>query len=196
MNNKGFTLIELLATIVILGIVMGIAVYGVTTAINNSKLKSERIFTEKIGNAIQSYLAVYGSTFTEKESGINSTIKKCKRNNECSNINIWEINNSGNNITINTITEVNLKTINKSDLINPKNKKNCVEGSTNPEIRIFKDNDYVYYYYLNLKGNNTTCEITDENAIVTNIPSNISSGMCTELEGTYTEEKGCIFYES
>ena len=102
---------------------MGIAVYGVTTAINNSKLKSERLFTEKIGNAIQSYLAVYGSTFTEKESGINSTIKKCKRNNECSNINIWEINNSGNNITINTITEVNLKTINKSDLINPKNRK-------------------------------------------------------------------------
>ena len=47
MNNKGFTLVELLATIVILGVVMGIATYGVLSAINNSKLKSENCSLKK-----------------------------------------------------------------------------------------------------------------------------------------------------
>ena len=39
-NNKGFTLVELLAVIVVLGIVLTIAVPGVTKLINKSKKNS------------------------------------------------------------------------------------------------------------------------------------------------------------
>ena len=196
MNNKGFTLVELLATIVILGVVMGIATYGVLSAINNSKLKSEKLFTEKIGDSIKGYLSYYG-TKDLSPTETTYTFNKCTRTNtdgEC------EINktvsaseqkklegiNTYNDITIETITSVNLKSFNKEDLINPRTKKNCVEGK-NPIIRVFKDSDYVYYYYLDLSANNTSCEISDENAIVTNIPK----GLCNSLSGTYDSEKGC-----
>ena len=36
-NKKGFTLVELLGTIVIIGIVSGLAISGVTRMINNAK---------------------------------------------------------------------------------------------------------------------------------------------------------------
>lgn len=68
MNRKGFTLIELLATIVILGIVGGIATYGVINTINTSKLKSEKIFVDKLSNLIDDYLDLYSSELTKDNS--------------------------------------------------------------------------------------------------------------------------------
>ena len=201
MNNKGFTLVELLATIVILGVIMGIASYGVITAINNSKIKSERLFTEKIGDAIQGYLYYSASKeLTEIESTYTFTkCTKLKSNGECEeekNVNAKELKeitegNTYNDVVLSKITNNSLKTLNKNDLINPKTKMNCVEGK-DPTIRVFKDSDYVYYYYLDLSGDKTSCEISDENAIVTNIPK----GLCTVLSGTYDNEKGCKLNET
>ena len=187
MNNKGFTLIELLATIVILGIVMGIASYGVISVINKSKLKSEKVFVDKIETAIQGYLSVYGQQLSPNNLRPSSKIfEKCRKingTNQCNEKTFQELEDK----SLIDITKVDIKTINKSDLINPKSKKNCVENDKDPTIRIFKDSDYVYYYYLDLSKDKTSCEITDENAIISNIPENI----CNKIENNAYEEGKC-----
>ncbi len=189
MNNKGFTLVELLATIVILGIVMGIASYGAISAINNSKIKSEKLFVDKIGTAIEGYLSIEGNRLVEIPD---TTIEfqKCRSDQEdnsanCRTSELKELST----IHLKDITEINnnsrfkIKTINESDLVNPKNKKNCVIGDNNPEIRVFKDSEYKYYYYLDLTEN-TSCEISYENAVISNLIKNACNAL---KEGAYTE---------
>ena len=189
MNNKGFTLVELLATIVILGIVMGIASYGVISAINNSKIKSEKLFVDKIGTAIEGYLSIEGNRLVEIPD-TTTEFQKCRSDQEdnsanCRTSELKELST----IHLKDITEINnnsrfkIKTINESDLVNPKNKKNCVIGDNNPEIRVFKDSEYKYYYYLDLTEN-TSCEISYENAVISNLIKNACNAL---KEGAYTE---------
>ena len=40
-SNKGFTLIELLATILIIGLVLGVTTYGIIISLNKAKKKSK-----------------------------------------------------------------------------------------------------------------------------------------------------------
>ena len=77
MGNKGFTLIEMLAVVLILSIIMGIATNGVISYINTSKIKSEKIFVDKIANYIDSYIVLYGSSMNT--IGNEYTFKKCKK---------------------------------------------------------------------------------------------------------------------
>lgn len=173
MNRKGFTLIELLATIVILGIVSGIATYSVISAINTSKLKSEKIFVDKLSNLIDDYLDLYPPTM---QTGITYTFTKCI-NDSCSenySVDANKIVKSDNNkITIKDLVDKGIVTY--KDLVNPKNKLECFDNSTNPEIVVYKDTDYVYHYYVDLRGNKTNCKITDENGVIDNIPANLKS---------------------
>lgn len=166
MNNKGFTLVEILAVIVILGLIMGIATTGVLSAINTSKNKSEKIFVDKISTAIDSYLTQNGSSLPKKTDLIYE-FKKCQKKGKedtCSSVQAYELES----ITINDLITKNI--LIKEDAINPKNKKQCFKKQS-PTIRIFKDSDYVYYYYLDLSGNNTDCEISQENAIINTLPA-------------------------
>jgi len=169
MNKKGFTLIELLATIVIISIVGGIATYGVISFINTSKIKSEKVFIEKLDRLIDDYLDLYAKDLSNTEDKY--IFNKCKTNN-CQEYN-EENSYKATATKITSITIKNLvdkKIVTYEDLINPKNKQKCFNESTNPEILIYKDSDYVYYYYLNLNGNNTLCDITDENSIINKLP--------------------------
>ena len=179
MNRKGFTLIELLATIVILGIVGGIATYGVINTINTSKLKSEKIFVDKLSNLIDDYLDLYSKELIPT----NKTVKfgKCKVD-ECSEEDYYfddDIveNSKAYQVTANKLISINIsnlvdkKIITYKDLINPKNKQECFNRSFNPEIVIYKDNDYVYHYYVDLGNNN--CDISDENKYINNMHDNL-----------------------
>ena len=85
----------------------------------------------------------------------------------------------------------------KDKIVNPATKEKCLNNSKNPEenpeekpkVRLFKDDDYVYYYYVDLSGNNTSCHISDENAIITNIPKKLCSALkAVESEGIKCEE--------
>ena len=173
MNKKGFTLIELLAVIVLLAVISGIATYGVISFINTSKLKSEKVFVEKISNLIDDYLDLYSSELSETTNTYE--FKKCKVS-QCTEYN----ENNSYTATAIKLTSINLKTlvdkgiISESDLVNPKNKEHCLSGN-GPEIVIYKDSDYVYHYYANLSGTNTTCDITTENGIINNLPENLES---------------------
>lgn len=169
MNRKGFTLIELLATIVILGIVGGIATYGVINTINTSKLKSEKIFVDKLSNLIDEYLDLYPPT---KKIGTTYTFDKCVDDicNDTYSVSANKIlKTDGTIITIKDL--VDKKIITYKDLINPKNKQECFNSSFNPEIVIYKDNDYVYHYYVDLSNNN--CDISDENKYINNMHDNL-----------------------
>lgn len=193
MDRKGFTLVEMLATIFILSLILGIATYGIVGIINNSKKKSEEIFVGKIGAAIEDYIGLYGSRLIKSndldnvcnikdiETGKDGCkFEKCV-DSTCSEghreISAYEYlyndNISGNtrNLTLKDIVDANF--FDRDKLINPVNKLDCLVG-VEPVIRIFKDSDYVYYYYIDLSGSNTSCEISDDNGIINTLPNDLS----------------------
>lgn len=174
LNNKGFTLIELLAVVVIISLISGISIYGISSTVNNSKLRSEKIFVEKLSTLIDDYLALYPPT---KKVGEEITFTKCK---DASCTEKYEVTatkmqeTDGTQINLNDLIDAGI--VSQKDLVNPKNKQNCyIEENTNPEIIVYKDSDYVYYYYLDLSGINTTCDITLENAIINTLSDNLKS---------------------
>lgn len=173
MNNKGFTLIELLAIVAILGVVGSIATTGVISAINTSKNKSESIFIDKLSNLIDEYLVLNKPTQT---TGNTYTFTKCK-NADCSSTyeaTATQVKKTGNtSIYLNDLVESG--TIEKEKLMNPSNKKNCLESGNGPEIKVYKDSDYVYYFYVDLSQNNTTCDISVENGIINTLPDSLKS---------------------
>ncbi len=188
MNNKGFTLVELLATIIILGIIMGIATTGVIKTINNSKLKAERIFIERLGDSIKGYLATEGRKLSPMEDTETIEFNKCKEGEDnCFESTLTELES----IHLQDLTTSDYKTLNAKDLVNPKNKKNCVENGANPLIRVFKDSEYVYYYYLDLNDELTSCEVSSENAVISNIPKNA----CNRLKDDSYNDGKCDFTE-
>ncbi len=170
MNEKGFTLIEMLATIVILGIVMGITGYSVIGTINNSKARSEEIFVEKIGLAIEEYLSIYGSNLSSSETEY--CIRECGTEDEVS------IKKVG-TFQIKKITET--KVLDENKVINPKNKLKCF-SSKNPNVTVYKDTEYVYYYYVDLSSTNTDCDISEEVGFISNFPKKV----VTSLKGKTT----------
>ena len=178
MNNKGFTLVEMLAVVVILAIISGIAVNGVLSYINTSKKKSEEIFVQNLETYIDNYLDLYNGELNTTNTTY--TFEKCKRVNqsgECYDVKAYQLDS----FSILNITEADVKLVDKNDLINPANKKQCFT-SANPSIKVYKDEDFVYYYYLDLKGNNN-CDIT-ENTIITNLPT----ALCKKIFGESLEE--------
>ena len=171
MNNKGFTLIELLVTIVLISILGGIATISVISVINTSKNKSEKIFVDKIGNAIESYLSLNSSSFTKKNGGLSGNFNKSTgRKNE-------DGNDTTRPVGFGEYDDKSLKILNDENFIstdgfiNPKNKKTCFNDSNYPNIRIFRDEDYVTYYYVSLENN--SCEINESNQVITNIPKSL-----------------------
>jgi len=180
MDRKGFTLVELIATVFILSLVLGIASYGIIGTINNSKKKSEEIFVDKIAVAIDEYISLYGSTFVRISEDENSgyLITKCS-NSSCSlenkkEVKVYELYNSNfgyEGFKISTLVNENLFSDNK--LVNPVNKLNCLDDNKDPVIRLFKDEDYVYYYYVDLSGVNTSCEISSDNGVISTLPDEL-----------------------
>lgn len=167
MNNKGFTLVEMLAVVVVLSVVLGIATNGVLSYIEASKKKSEVVFITNLEKYIENYLDFYK---TELSLTNNSYIfKKCKKSNNenCIEVSAYELTS----FTITDMTEAEIKLVENNELINPANKKQCFEN-TNPSIKVYKDDDYVYYYYLDLENNND-CQLSSNNFIITNIPQNL-----------------------
>ena len=55
MNNKGFTLVELVATILILGLIMGVGGYTITGLIQNNKEKSYSLLITEIKESLNTY---------------------------------------------------------------------------------------------------------------------------------------------
>ena len=73
MNRKGFTLIEFIAVIVLLGMLLVFTSPYVITAYENSKLKSEELFTNNLSKITDDYIKLnsdeleFTSTFDAKK---------------------------------------------------------------------------------------------------------------------------------
>lgn len=74
-NNKGFTLIEVLAVIVLLGIVLAIGGYSISSYLSNSRAKSLDIFKKNIKSGMINYYNECKYMSTSACDGINITIK-------------------------------------------------------------------------------------------------------------------------
>ena len=170
MNNKGFTLIELLATLVILSLVLGISVYGVMGAINNSKSRGEKLFVESLEKAIDGYISLNGTSLRQSD-GIRETFEK-KNNigNSTYEVSLYLLKKNGGG-SIYILDLVNEGLVDQAKLINPKNKKACFDEENNPEVNIYRDSDYVYYYFVNLENN--LCDLGDD-AVVNTLPSGVN----------------------
>ena len=178
MDNKGFTLIELLATVVVLGLVMGITAHSVLGVIEKSKDKSEKIFVDKLENSIDEYIS---DARTKTELKIDSTFKpidyqKCKlydNNDTCIKggsyrSTVYKMNS----FKLSKISDSNL--IQNKDIINPKNKtKKCELNNVN--VVLYRDSDMVYYYYADLS--NLGCNVSEKYKIITNIPAELCKAL-------------------
>ena len=175
MNSRGFTLVELLAAIVILGLVMGIASYGVLSAIQTSRARSEKIFVDKLSDVIGDYLSLNESSLDEIPSS-NYQFCQCVKTN-CQNQSCES--DGGSMISASELTSIYIndlvseRLVDDNSLINPANKKKCFSSDSNPVIRVFQDENFVYYYYVDLRNSNTLCEISDENGVINTLPSNL-----------------------
>ena len=170
-NNRGFTLVELIAVVVLLSLVLGIAGVGIGSVIKNSKDKNEEIFVKKLEDVIDGYIDLSGSNF-EKEDGL-YTFNKCMYREEDGNCkseyssDVFELEG----FSISKLVSEGY--LNFEDLVNPVNSKNCFEGDNYPFVRVFRDDEHVYYYYVDLTGDNTNCDISDKSGIINNLPDDL-----------------------
>lgn len=175
MNNKGFTLIELLATLVILSLVMGIASAGVTSYIKTSKNKSEKVFVEKLSSSIEAYINLNGSNLPKIDNTTYSFLK-CRTSTCNTDENSYTA--TAYQVTSIYLTDlISAKIIDEAKVINPSNKEKCLSNGKNPEIKVYKDSDYVYYYYVDLSETNTSCDISKENGIIDTRPQKLKEAI-------------------
>lgn len=169
MNKKGFTLVELLAVIVVLGIITGIAVISVNSFFGKTKEKTEDVFISTITDALDIYL-----TYDAKKLDYKNCSKKLYKSNG------KEVLVQYAEISIKDVINSSYHPLTESDLVNPANKEmDCYYNLSDIKIRIYRDEDYVYYYSLNNYDNidtegkkiyNFQCLIKNENKIITNLP--------------------------
>lgn len=153
MNNKGFTLVELLATIMILALIAGISMISYSGYLNRSKDKTEEIFKKNISDYIDAFITSNTNNFSDNTL-VGSNVYSQKYNNHT--------------ITFQDLIDSNI--INAKDLKNNTNNKVC---STNTNITIYRDNNYVYCFIVYLN-----CLDTSDNEV-----SNCSSYIVDKLGG-------------
>lgn len=263
MNNKGFTFVELLAVIVLIGVLSSIAVYGVTNTINNSKIKGEEIFIDRIDKLIEAYLSNIqlnnninlspmildldesnnlqddttaddnnieednNESFVEDNNVLsdddtledlsiyyNIEFNKCNsykksgddlvcRESENSEAILYgkEENDEVSLLTLNDIL-IDNKNIDNRDLINPSTKEK-IQYPENIKIYIFRDTEYVYYYYVDLNGEcseKDKCFIKYTSSIINNIPDSFcvdeNKSIIDQIDAISSNTNICVKEES
>lgn len=158
MNRRGFTLVELLAVIIILALIVGIAVVGVNAGFGEAKKKSEDVYLKTLREAIGVYLNTDGKNLTFSNSEI-CTVKKA--------LNDSKIYESERTISFkDDIIGSTYQPIMADDMINPANERSC---KTDVAIRIFRDEEYVYYY--SFYGRDLNCLEENADQIISNLPA-------------------------
>lgn len=133
MNRKGFTLIELLAVIILFGLVLVFVVPNIVDTYENSKLKTEKVFIDKLSDIIDGYIYLNSGDFNFVQDGV------ANKEGQTGTVTIYK-----NVITINEIIEEKL--ISENDYINSSNKD--VKCNKNAELEVYKDSDYVYCHKI------------------------------------------------
>lgn len=137
MKKNGFTLVELLATLVILGIVVGITIVSVNGSLSKAKEGTEKVFIKTLNDAISLYLDYNGNDLVYGNVPGNASCEVVK--------------SSGNSLvkysSINFQNIIDDGILSESDFKNPANETVRCDAST---INVYRDSDYVYYYSYTL----------------------------------------------
>lgn len=134
MNKKGFTLIELLAVIVLLGIILVLVAPNVMNIYQDSKLKGEEIFVDRLSQEIDSYVKLTSANLNFIKV---DTIATKKEENKLYQVTVYETTKEIQDI-------INENLMSSSDYINAGNKN--ASCNKNAKITIYRDSDYVYCY--------------------------------------------------
>ncbi len=172
MNKKGFTLVELLATLVVLSIIVGIVLISSTGGFSNAKDKTEDVFVKTIKDALEIYIDSDGRNldFSTQRCTFN---KKIPGTDEYREVKLYYANKdkNGNRLTFNNVINSNYHPISASDMYNPANKDNDkYQCDINAWIYIYRDEDYVYYYYVNNSIDRHGIECLNKTDYITNWP--------------------------
>ena len=167
MNRKGFTLVELLATIVILGIVVGLTVAISSGAFNNAKKNTEDIFVKTVTDALDVYL-----DSDARSLSFNTNASVCTLSKTHGNVRVYkaliDTNFDG---TFLSVINSKYNPITKTELVNPANKGNdnyqCFSNDNYGTLNIYRDDDYVYYY----KIDKADFKCLNSTGFITNLPS-------------------------
>ena len=159
MNKKGFTLVELLATLIVLGIVVGLVVTGLSFDVKKTKEKAEQVFVETIEDALKIYIDSDAKklTFVSRTSGcIDKSLK--------SNVKVYMINSQ---ISLGDVIQSTYSPLTLKDMVNPNNEKETCDVEHNI-VAIYRDDDYVYYY--DVAKDDLGCLTLDLDGSITNLP--------------------------
>ena len=160
MNKKGFTLVELLATLVILGIIVGITIISVSGLFKRAKEKSEDIFVDTIKDAMDMYLNSKGDMDEDLPSSswqlCSNTIDKT-----FGSVKVYKATTY-----FSSIINSQYNPITQEDLVNPANENVSCNLASNINVNIYRDDDYVYYY--SITKDNFGC--LKNNGVITNLP--------------------------
>lgn len=159
MNKKGFTLIELLATLVVLGIVLGISIIGINTSIKNTKKKTEEVFIGTIKDAVKIYLDSSSKPAIESNNKVCEIEKALDKDGKVTSV--YEYDGE---VYLEDIISSKYSPLVMEDLKNPRNEKDC---SVDAKVTLYRDDDYVYYYKISKEDLNCF----EEEGIITNLPS-------------------------
>jgi len=155
MNRKGFTLIELLAVIMLLGIIAGVSFVAVNYGLEEARKETEKVFVKTLKDAISMYL-----NSDAKELKF-ATSKSCEVVKLLDTVNVFEgKNKNGTVITFKDIINSEYRPIMESDMVNPATEEKC---NADAKIRIFRDEDYVYYYMFS--GSDLGCLVNNTGTI-------------------------------
>ena len=156
MNRKGFTMIELIATLLVLGVVIGITVFGSSTIFSSAKSKTEDVFVGTIRDALDMYL-------TSKEAKNLNYVSKCSNslNKSYGKISVYK-----HNVTLNDVFNSEYKPMELNEFVNPANED--VSCNLNATVTIYRDDDFVYYYRL--KKEDLGCLLNVSDTYITNLP--------------------------
>ena len=164
MNNKGFTLVELLATLVILGIVVGITFAATNFNIGGAKEKAEKVYVKTLTDALAMYLDSDARKLTFSSSAAGTTSKKQRNLDAYKDVKIYK--NTG-TVKFRNVIDSEYSPLDISDLINPNNED--VACNANATVSIYRDEDYVYYYLM--KKSDFSCLLVDlDDEYITNLP--------------------------
>ena len=158
--------------IISLGVLAGIATYGVINAINTSKDKAEDAFLNEIGKRIEMYIDLnsFAKSGEKKEFSFNKVISSTNNGTSGSlvtrPVTAWEMENDNNYVTLDKLLAQELT--DKDIFENPKNKKKC-KNLENIKIHVYMDTDFAYYYFVSLED----AECLDNKKIINTLPKEL-----------------------
>lgn len=183
-NKKGFTLVELLVTLIILGMVVGLALNTLNFNINKAGEKTEEVFVDTLKDAMDMYITTQLSSLN---SGSLKVFSACSNliNKTHGEVLVHEIrNDDGSYITFNQIIgNSNNNALTVNEFVNPANEgkdDSKFKCNLNAQIKLYRDDDFVYYYYVKKSDlgclNNISGEYSD---VITNLPKLATGGYYT-----------------